>query len=328
MELRQLRAFAVVASKGHFGQAAASLNLTQPALTLRIQALEKELGAPLLDRNSREVRLTAAGKVLLPYAQNLIETEDRALADMRQHAAAKAGHLRISYLTLWDGLPTSIVSEFGFRYPAVTVDTTGGYSEPNLERVLRREVDMAFLSMAFADCDEVTLRPLERHRLVLIMPPTHRLAGFDTIPIRELRGEPIIGLSAGMNTVLVASATNWLAHHLGEAPNFVAFEPPDQMARAVANRGNAVALMSVPKAAASVHLGIVYRQISPSPVLDYGMAYRNDNHSEALAGFLQVVDELAPSISGELPEGCEALSLVPPLGPVHKPEIRTAQVRG
>jgi DNA-binding transcriptional LysR family regulator len=223
----------------------------------------------------------------------------------------RRGTSAFPYLTLWDGLPTSIVSAFGLRYPAVAVDTTGGYSQPNLERVLKREVDLAFLSMAFADCDHLMLRPLERHRLVLIMLPAHRLAAFETVPIRELRGEPIIALSAGMNTMLVASATNWFTHHLGEAPNYVAFEPPDQIARAVANRGSAVALMSVPRAAASVPLGIVYRQLSPSPVLDYGMAYRTDNHSEALADFLEVVDELATPIPRELPEGCEALSLVP-----------------
>jgi DNA-binding transcriptional LysR family regulator len=278
---------------------------------LRIQALERELGAQLLDRNSREVRLTAAGELLLPYARGLIDMEDRALADMRQHAAALAGHLRISYLTLWDGLPTRIVSAFGNRYPGVTVDTTGGYSEPNLELVLKREVDLAFLSMAFADCDEIWMRPLERHTLVLIMSPTHRLAAFDPVPLIELRGEPIISLSAGMSTVLVANMISWLAHHLGEAPNIVAHEPPDQLAAAVALRGNAVAIMSDAKAAASVHLGIVYRRLYPSPVLDYGMAYRRDNHSEALAGLLEVIDELAAPIAGELSEGTEVLSLIP-----------------
>src|SRR6267378_7044475 len=110
MELRQLRAFVAVASEGHFGQAAARLNLTQPGLTLRIQTLEKELGVQVLDRNAREVRLTAAGEILLPYATGLIDLEERALADIKQKIWGRAGQLRISYLTLWEGLPTSIVS--------------------------------------------------------------------------------------------------------------------------------------------------------------------------------------------------------------------------
>ena len=53
MELRQLRAFVEVADAGHFGHAAEHLHLTQPALTQRIQALERELGLQLLERNAR-----------------------------------------------------------------------------------------------------------------------------------------------------------------------------------------------------------------------------------------------------------------------------------
>ena len=60
MELRQLRAFLQVATARHFGKAAAVLKITQPALTQRIQALERELGVQLLTRTAREVRLTPA----------------------------------------------------------------------------------------------------------------------------------------------------------------------------------------------------------------------------------------------------------------------------
>jgi len=63
MELRQLRAFVEVATLGHFGHAAERLHLTQPALTQRIQALERELGLQLLERNAREVRLAPPGIV-------------------------------------------------------------------------------------------------------------------------------------------------------------------------------------------------------------------------------------------------------------------------
>lgn len=67
MELRQLRAFVEVAASGHFGRAAKRLRVTQPALTQRIQALEREIGHQLLERNAREVRLAPAGPVLLPH---------------------------------------------------------------------------------------------------------------------------------------------------------------------------------------------------------------------------------------------------------------------
>src|SRR5712692_5654405 len=106
MELRQLRTFLQVANAGHFGKAAAALRITQPALTQRIQALERELGVQLLTRSAREVRLTPAGEILLPYATNLIQVEDRAIRDLADNASDRTGNLRVAYL-----LHGSIVSQ-------------------------------------------------------------------------------------------------------------------------------------------------------------------------------------------------------------------------
>lgn len=293
MELRHLRAFAALASQRHFGHAASSLNLTQPALTLRIQVLEKELGVQLVDRSSRELHLTPAGQVLLPYANSLIEIEDEAIAEMKHHVAVKAGRLRISYLAGWDGLPTSIVSTFRTRYPKATVDTMSGYSMPNLDRVMKRDADLAFFTVGTPVYDEIAVRSIDRKEIGILMVPTHPLAAIDPVPVRQLRGVPMIALSAGVNDVIVATYTRWLARHLGEAPNYVAYEPPDQLAEAVAQRADAVTLLSEPRASAASHLGLVFRRLTPSPVLECGIAYRKDNRSAALADLIEIIDDLA-----------------------------------
>src|SRR5260370_37244137 len=87
MELRNVRAFVAVADERHFGRAAASLNLTQPALSLRIQVLEKEVGIQLFQRNAREVRLAPAGEALLLNARALVVVEERALREMKDYGA-------------------------------------------------------------------------------------------------------------------------------------------------------------------------------------------------------------------------------------------------
>src|SRR4030081_3937609 len=97
MELRQIRAFLQVATARHFGKAATALKITQPALTQRIQALERELGVPLLTRSAREVTLTPAAETLLPSANSLMQVEARALRDLADSAAGRAGKLRVSY---------------------------------------------------------------------------------------------------------------------------------------------------------------------------------------------------------------------------------------
>ena len=70
--LRQLRAFAAVASHSNFARAAAELHLTPPAVSMQIKELETEVGLPLFDRESRQVSLTLTGEYLLTYARRVL----------------------------------------------------------------------------------------------------------------------------------------------------------------------------------------------------------------------------------------------------------------
>ena len=125
MELRQLRAFAEVAARLHFGQAAQALHVSQPALSQRIQQLERELNVRLLTRNSRQVGLTRAGDILLPYARRMIEEEDHGLGAIRAAAGGLAGRVRVAYYTAGDPmLATHLVAHFRREYPEVAVEVS------------------------------------------------------------------------------------------------------------------------------------------------------------------------------------------------------------
>src|SRR6266436_9948606 len=151
VELRHLRAFFAIADTGHYGRAAENLKLTQPAITQRIQVLERELGVQLFIRNAREVHLTPAGELLLDHARSLVQIEDRALGALRDHLAGIAGRLRISYLTLWDmGLPADLIAEYRRRYPTIKLEMTTGYSQSNMDRLVSGEIDFAFIGAAVA----------------------------------------------------------------------------------------------------------------------------------------------------------------------------------
>src|SRR5258707_3608914 len=96
-DLNQLRCFVTVAEELHFGRAAARLNMTQPPLSRQIQVLEHIIDAPLLERTSRSVRLTPAGRSFLPEARRILKLAESASQVARRIALGKSGSLKIGY---------------------------------------------------------------------------------------------------------------------------------------------------------------------------------------------------------------------------------------
>jgi len=313
MELRQLRAFVAVAMAGHFGRAAARLNLTQPGLTLRIQALEKELGVQLLERNAREVQLTVAGSVLLPHAQSLLRIEDRALRELKDQADGRAARLRISYVAYGVlKFPAEVIAEFRRRYPTVQVDTTVGNSALNAESLLNGTVDAAFIYPGFVGMaggipDTVTVRLLSRDSVMLAVSPNHPLARLEVIPITALRREPIVIFPTSPGPSATRSFVRVLSRLMGAEPNVVAHEPPDQALEAVARSNSLVTFANGSRATSAPVPGIAYRPIAPAMFIDFGIAYFRDADSPAIANLLGLIDEMAADLPGDLPEGSELL---------------------
>src|SRR5580704_1947687 len=98
ISLRQLEYFVEVVDQGSFTAAATLLHVTQPGLSHQIQALERDLGGPLLERLPRGVRLTPAGRVALPHARISLAHADRAASAARRASGVDAGELHVGTL--------------------------------------------------------------------------------------------------------------------------------------------------------------------------------------------------------------------------------------
>ncbi|MEV5705618.1 LysR family transcriptional regulator [Actinoallomurus sp. NPDC052274] len=147
MEIRQLRYFVAVAEIGHFGRAAESLHIVQPAVSKQIAALERELGLMLFDRSRRQIRLTADGEAFLPHARRALRGIDRAEKAAAELAAGGAGILRVGSARGLGRRLEDILAAFRGTHPNVTVELTNRSSVPGkLAAVAAGDLDAAFVS--------------------------------------------------------------------------------------------------------------------------------------------------------------------------------------
>ena len=123
MELRHLRYFIAAAEEEHFGRASDRLCVTRPAVSQLISDLEAELRTPLFERLAHRVKLTAAGRALLPHLQTVMKDLDEALIMAKRIGQGKIGSLNIGYgsLTLLHSLFRAAVKQFHESYPDVTL---------------------------------------------------------------------------------------------------------------------------------------------------------------------------------------------------------------
>ncbi|HLY13299.1 MAG TPA: LysR family transcriptional regulator [Candidatus Limnocylindrales bacterium] len=120
--LRQLEYFVAVVDEGSFTAAAELLHVTQPGLSQQIQALERELGGPLLERLPRKVRLTPAGRTALPHARASLAHADRATSAAKRASGVDAGELHVGTLfSISVGVLPKALKAWRVKYPDVQV---------------------------------------------------------------------------------------------------------------------------------------------------------------------------------------------------------------
>ena len=192
MELRHLRYFVVLAEELHFGRAARRLSISQPPLSVAIRQLEESVGARLFDRNSKEVRLTPAGKALEGSARTLLRQAEEAALEARDVAQGSAGRLRIGFVgaMLYRGLPQALAS-FQAAHPAVRVTLAELNSGQQITELLHDRMDFGFVhtSRMPAELRHVLLLS---EPFVVCLPAAHGLARRRRVSLAMLRDEPFV----------------------------------------------------------------------------------------------------------------------------------------
>ena len=192
MELRQLRYFATVARQRHFGRAAATLRVAQPALSRQVAKLEDELGVRLLDRHTRGVSLTAEGEVILARAEVLIAEADALVEEARAQHAEPQGMVTLGFSPSVAELLGSEMAALSLRrYPKVRLRITTAASPVLQNWVLEGRIDVAILNGP-TDPSRFLLTPLVEEPVCLIGWPDHSRPAPSHLALSALDGLPLI----------------------------------------------------------------------------------------------------------------------------------------
>lgn len=176
LTLRQLRAFAAVAETGSFTAAAASLHLTQSALSVLVRELEREMGVQLFDRHTRRVLLSEAGREFQPSVQRLLADLAGAVAGVTELRDKKKGVLRLAAPQLMAcTLMPRVIADFSALYPDIDVRLADTLPEHLLAGLLSGDVELAVGQDVPVDA-AIERRTLFRDRHWLICPPGHAFA--------------------------------------------------------------------------------------------------------------------------------------------------------
>ena len=201
MELRQLSYFVAVAEECHFTRAAKRLHVAQSGLSASVRSLERELGADLFVRSTRQVRLTPAGTALLAEARRTLAASSACVDAVAAVQGLLRGSLTIGTLQCLHvcSLPT-VLSGFVSTHPGLDIELRQGGSGELTGLVAQGKLDVAFVSRPAACPDDVVVTSLASEPLVLACAPTHPLATSVRVPVEAFAGERFVDFAPDWGT--------------------------------------------------------------------------------------------------------------------------------
>ena len=192
IEMRQLRYFQVLAEELHFRRAAERLYLAQPGLSRQIKRLEDALGYPLLLRDNRNVRLTAAGAYLKKEVDVVLRRLEAATTHGRMLHEGRAGRLRLGYVgsAMQNVIPELLV-RFRKDYPEVQYDLEALDNPAQIAGLLAGEIDIGFVRLeSFPEALEH--RPVFVDTFSLVVPTEHPLTAATFTSMEQVAEQPFI----------------------------------------------------------------------------------------------------------------------------------------
>ena len=238
MDLNQLQAFDQIVFYGSFSKAARKLNVSQPTISLRIRALEQEVGGALFLRKGSHLQLTELGQSFLPYAQTALRTLTTGLDAAKQTLQGEKGQLRIATLpSLATGFFATTIARFHHYYPNINLAIHTGHTREIVEMLYEQYVHLGFVVGPFFHPEISSLLHL-KEPLLMVTHPAHPLVQTKPLTLADIvkQSKPFFLIDWSVE------ARHWQASVFASQSSTI--EVPPQTAYELVSRGQGVALLT------------------------------------------------------------------------------------
>lgn len=308
MDLKRLRYFVTVARMGSFTQASALLRMAQPPLSQRIQELEVEIGSILIDRNSRPLTLTPAGRVFFDHAIQVLQKTDAMMATMRRLITDERRTLNLGVVpTSFHGNLAGVIREYRRALPDVEVHLLEMNSIEQAAALKDGRID-AGISRVEVVCEGVKRIVLRHEPMVVALPSDHPLANLeDPMPLEALRDEPFIVYTSDPRPSLADHVLSQFADRNIALSNIIEVKQYDTALILIA-AGSGLSI--VPASARLVASpGVAYRTLMEHITSPIVFCHREDDTSMELRLLHSVVAQLLDERGYFIPSDIERISV-------------------
>jgi DNA-binding transcriptional LysR family regulator len=300
MDLRQLRYFVAVAEERHFGRAAQRLHMSQPPLSMQIKALERELGIELLERTSRRVALTDAGRAFLERAKTILGAVEEAREVARGAEQGTQGRLEVGFISsaTLSLLPPAI-RLFRERFGGVEVELKELTSAQQIDALYEGGIRVGLVRLPLR-APGIRFEPVLEERLVVALPSGHALEDLDRLSLETIADLPLIFFTRQLIPGFHAQIVE-LFQRVGAFPKVAQHAVHLQTIVGLVASGVGIAIL--PSSAQRVSReGVVYRALDvPDATSWMGLAWVEGDESKLVRNFIGTVREAAGGKVSDLP---------------------------
>jgi DNA-binding transcriptional LysR family regulator len=200
MELKQLNYFVAVVNHMSFSKAAEKLHISQPSLSNAIKNLERDLGFQIIERNTRNIRLTEAGEVLYDRAIHLLSEMTIVKKEMEEVRLVGKGELQIGMIESVKYWIPKVIVRYNEHFSEMHIRLTEVLGGSDVKNSLRKYETHAIITNQLIMEVDIETVPLYKEKLVLVLHVSHPMANRESITLKELEYEPFIISTEGFQT--------------------------------------------------------------------------------------------------------------------------------